>query len=384
MSRLQYWRDRPWRLGAVHSHEDENDPLQQAWRARVEHPKKPREGDNGFSTGYLTRISKEIVFCLDEANDNCPTLLYVTWGLDLATAELVLAANWMQVRPSRDELLTGLGLALAYHVPVVPDVDELAPQLEALERELLTTGFLLEGDEGKQRLINSRYARVDVDEVDALKLLQRCEPVMPSEVRVLVSTAQRELGARAEAGRVLAAVRLAIAELSTALEAAEANEADLQQCLTRHPILFGTEYSRLVPEFRLGGDYRMDFALVRSSGLADLVEIEASTHSVFNRRGDPSAALVHAEQQVLNWLGWLDRFGELARRDLPEIQRPVGYVVIGRENQWTDHDRHRLEQRNLILGSALQVMTWDGLLRRAQILLRHLEGLGRLAEEAET
>ena len=174
---------------------------------------------------------------------------------------------------------------------------------------------------------------------------------------------------------MLAALRLAISEMSRALSADSRNEAVLQQCLTRHPILFGPEYSRLVAEFRLGGDYRMDFALVRSSGLADLVEIEASTHAVFNRRGDPSGALVHAEQQVLDWLAWLDRFGELARRELPEIQRPVGYVVIGRDTGWEDEHHRRLQQRNLVFGAALQVLTWDGLLRRATTLLQHLEGL---------
>ena len=80
-----------------------------------------------------------------------------------------------------------------------------------------------------------------MDTVDALALLNRPEPIMPSEVRVLMATMQRELASRAEAGRMLAALRLAISEMSRALSADFRNEAVLQQCLTRHPILFGPE-----------------------------------------------------------------------------------------------------------------------------------------------
>src|SRR6202007_2214123 len=97
-----------------------------------------------------------------------------------------------------------------------------------------------------------------------------------------------------------------------------------QRALTRNAVLFGADYSRVHPKFRLGGDYEMDFALVRSSGLVDLGEIEASTHRLLNKRGDAAAPLVHAEQQVLDWLSWLDQHGSLARRDLPELQRPFG------------------------------------------------------------
>jgi len=216
---------------------------------------------------------------------------------------------------------------------------------------------------------------MDVDGVNALDALNTSEPIVPSEVRVLMATIRQELDARTEAGRVLASLRLGIAELESLLDGAAEREEDLQRCLARHPTLFGVEYARVDPKFRLGGDFEMDFALLHSSGLVDLVEIEASTHPVFNRRGDPSAALVHAEQQVLDWLAWLDQYGELTRRDLPEVQRPVGYVVIGRDERLSEQSRRKLTQRSAVMGASLQVMTWDGLLARAKNLLRHLEGL---------
>ena len=101
MSRVQRWRDKPWRLGVIHRHEDDNDALQEAWQQRVSNPKRAR-GEDGFSTSYLTKISKEIIYCRDGEVDGCPTLLYMTWGLDFGSAEMTLDANWI-ANPSRDE-----------------------------------------------------------------------------------------------------------------------------------------------------------------------------------------------------------------------------------------------------------------------------------------
>lgn len=377
MSRLQYWRENPWTLSVTYRHEGDDDPLQKAWAERITNPKRPRTASE-MTTGEIVRGSKEIIYFRNERG--LATFHYIGWILDLGTAELFVGPTWEEADPDRDGLLRTIGLAMAYHVPIVPDTPDLAPELQALEREVLAQGFTVGEGAEKTRLVHSTYARLDINAVEALELLNRAEPVMPTEARVLFATARRELDARAEAGQILRSLRLAVAELSEALDSSDRNEGSLQLSLTRHPILFGAEYSRLEPKFRRGGDYQLDFALVRWSGLVDLVEIEASTHAVFNKRGDPTSHLVHAEQQVLDWLAWLDRYGELARRDLPDIQRPVGYVVIGRDVEWDEATHHRLQQRNLVLGGALHVMTWDGLLRRADVLLRHLEGLSAASQ----
>ena len=77
----------------------------------------------------------------------------------------------------------------------------------------------------------------------------------------------------------------------------------------------------------------------------------------------------------MNWLAWLERYGGLARRDLPELQRPSGYVVIGRDDGLGDEGVARLRQRNSLFGGAVEVLTYDGLLQRVEALLRRLEGL---------
>jgi hypothetical protein len=157
-----------------------------------------------------------------------------------------------------------------------------------------------------------------------------------------------ELQKREEAGRVLAALRLAIAELEGLLNDRERNENDLQRCLTHNPILFGTDYRRVIPKHRLGDEYEMDYALERVSGLVDLVEIEASTHLLFTQAGNPRKELVHAEQQVLDWLDWIERHSEYARDRLPGLMRPFGYVIIGRSTNLSEKDRDRLHRRNSV------------------------------------
>lgn len=183
-----------------------------------------------------------------------------------------------------------------------------------------------------------------------------------------------EIHKRDEAGRILTSLRLAIGELEELLSAKERNENVLQRCLTENPILFGTDYSRVIPKHKLGGEYEMDYALERVSGVIDLVEIEASTHALFTKAGDPRKELVHAEQQVLDWLDWIERHGEYARDQLPGLMRPSGYIIIGRNIDLSKEDRERLNRRNNTLRDAFQILTYDDLLDRAKTLLGILEG----------
>ena len=378
MSRRAWWESQDWRISPITRHEGDDDPLQVAWYERVRDPKRPRE-DHPFSTGDLMRASKELIYCVDDGE---PGFLHITFGLDFGTAEITVGQSFMSIKLDEEEILRTIGMALAYHVPVVPDTMELEPELRAYERQVLSGGFPVKDGDDTKWLIHARYSRIDLDQADAMQMLSINEPIMPSEIRVVMETVQRELGRQSEAARVLAALRFAISELKQALAAGTGNEGELQRALTRHPVLFGPDYARVQPKFRLGGDYEMDFALIRVSGLVDLVEIEASTHRLFNKRGDAAGHLVHAEQQVLDWLAWLEEYGSLARRDLPEMQRPTGYVVIGRDSSLSKDDRKRLAQRNAVFGGALETLTYDGLLARANNLLSQLEGLRDATEFA--
>jgi hypothetical protein len=204
----------------------------------------------------------------------------------------------------------------------------------------------------------------------------------PAELLVLRGAVQREFEARDEAGRLLASLRAGIQELTVELQAEAANEGELQACLTRNPLLFGLDYHRVIPQHRLGAEYVMDYALERVSGFVDLVEIEASAHALYTQQHKPTAALVRAEQQVLDWLDWIERNADYARQSLPGVQRPLGYVVIGRSSSLSEEDQARLRRRNTTLQGSVQVLTYDDLLARAQMMLDRLQGAAAGTEVA--
>ncbi|HYN22799.1 MAG TPA: Shedu anti-phage system protein SduA domain-containing protein, partial [Thermoanaerobaculia bacterium] len=186
--------------------------------------------------------------------------------------------------------------------------------------------------------------------------------------------ALREIARINQAARILAQVERAVSELSSALVATRANERSLQRCLERNPILFGAEYVRIIPKHRLGSEYEMDFALERLDGLVDLVEIEASTRPLFTKAGDPSKYLVHAEQQALDWLEWVEHNSPYAREKLPGLATPIAFVVIGRSSSLDAVTAKRLRRRNVELGRRVRIQTYDDLLAGARNLLKMLEG----------
>ena len=76
------------------------------------------------------------------------------------------------------------------------------------------------------------------------------------------------------------------------------------------------------------------------------MEIEASTHKLYTKKGNPSAPLVHAEQQVDDWLSWLEEHSDSARDHLPGLNNPRGFVVIGRRSSLSGEDAEKLNGEN--------------------------------------
>jgi len=143
--------------------------------------------------------------------------------------------------------------------------------------------------------------------------------------------------------------------------------------LTEYPILFGTDYARLVAKPKLGSEYELDYALQKYSGEYDLVEIESSSLPLYTKGGNPSQYLVHAEQQVFDWLHWIERNNSYAREKLPELINPVGFVIIGRSCSLGENEKQKLYRRNAIYRGQLVIMTYDDLLIKANNLLTQLQ-----------
>ncbi len=275
----------------------------------------------------------------------------------------------------KEDIKHVLALAIVHDVPVYPNNERLASVLAKYHRDLLIEGFRAPDESGEYvRLQLANSPGPDVETLRHFESMRLTDAHSPAELQLIRDAVMAELAKRDEAGRILTSLRLAIEELSALLEQTTRNEGDLQECLTRNPILFGTEYRRVVPKHRLGTEYEMDYALEHATGLVDLVEIEASTHRLFTKKGDPRQALIHAEQQVLDWLDWLERHGMYARENLPGLVQPVGYVVIGRSIDLSEEDRKRLRRRNSFFRGNIRILTYDDLLGRARNLLGVLEG----------
>jgi len=317
---------------------------------------------------------------LDTSGDK-PLFHIVGYHLDSSTFELKVSAafqilmNGDTQKEWDEEIVYIIGLTVPHEIPVYPNTDDEAPLLAKYHRELMTHGMLVPDGAGKKvRLVWPRSPREKLDSFSYLDELKHIQLHQPAELVLIQDAVRREIASRDEAGRALASLRFAIAELESLLMRTLRNEHALQRCLEANPVLFGPDYQRVIPKHRLGAEYEMDYALVRVSGLVDLAEIESSTLQLFKKNGDPTADLIHAEQQVMNWLDWMETNEAYARQKLPNIMRPMGYVVIGRSSTLSEANKRRLQLRNALLVGGLQVLTYDDLLARAQNLLRLLLG----------
>ena len=96
---------------------------------------------------------------------------------------------------------------------------------------------------------------------------------------------------------------------------------------------------------------------------------------MFNKSGDPTSHLVHAEQQVLDWLSWITKYGFYAEGNLPGLMNPVGFVVMGRRQDLNETTKLKLKQRNTVFRGQLCILTYDDLLDKAKNTSRILNGL---------
>lgn len=195
-----------------------------------------------------------------------------------------------------------------------------------------------------------------------------------SEISYYKSKLMSKLKQLDNAQYVINSLKEGINQLSTLLESPKRNENALQKTLTNYPILFGVEYTRVIDKQRFGSEYEADYVLERYNGLYDIVEIEASTLKLYTKQGNPKSELVHAEQQIMDWLEWIEHNNPYAREKLQELYSPKGYVVIGRSKTLTPENKEKLRRRNLVFRDKIEIITYDDLLDNAKSLLDFLTG----------
>jgi len=107
-----------------------------------------------------------------------------------------------------------------------------------------------------------------------------------------------------------------------------ANHSYFFQCIVR---LDGQ--SPLYSKIELGDEFVVDFACFDSSSVGPewyLVEIESPICKMFTKAGRPSAQLTHTVQQVNDWRAWVQENLHAARKLMPYIDQPLGYIFMGR------------------------------------------------------
>jgi hypothetical protein len=186
--------------------------------------------------------------------------------------------------------------------------------------------------------------------------------------------------------------RAEIAAFESALDEAR-DEYDMQRFLEANPRiliqhLVGGRSAWIIPKKRLGAEHETDFMIAQkaSGGLVwYAVELERPQARIFNKNGDPSAALTHALRQINDWRDWLSQNRDYAARPRersglglisidPELE---GLIVIGRDAELdqcaTASRRRRLERTHRI-----KIETYDWLLSQAS---ERLDGLDKRARD---
>lgn len=330
-----------------------------------------------FSVENIVSACKELIY---KKSSGKPSFEAITYVLNAESLELEISSSFeIEFREDEDlddEIQRLLAVATIEEIPVYPNTPELAQELAEYHKKMLVQGFTApDGQGGKVHLKITKKTSLDLINDGALDNLTTSNMYLPAELEIILQSVRAEMQRRDHAGRILGSLALAISELEELLELECRNENSLQSCLTRNPIVFGTEYVRIIPKHRLGAEYEMDYALEKTTGLFDLIEIESSSLKLFNKKGNPTSDLVHAEQQVFDWLHWIARHSSYARENLPDLMHPVGFVITGRRKDLPGSMLSKLKQRNALFKGQVHIMTYDDLLDRARNINRQISGL---------
>jgi len=175
-----------------------------------------------------------------------------------------------------------------------------------------------------------------------------------------------------------------IAQYEALLES-NATEPKIHDFLAGHSYFFNN-YIRLFgpspmySKVKLGSDFEVDFAWFDGGSFGAewrFVEIEPPSHRIFTNTGQPSAQLTHAIQQVRDWHAWIHNNIQYARKLLPKIEYPMGYVFIGRRSEFTPTKLNKLRRLCYENRMFLEIHTLDtlsGCARSVKALIKEREG----------
>lgn len=210
-------------------------------------------------------------------------------------------------------------------------------------------------------------------------------------------TLQHELALASSRIQELEATEASVSSVVVSLDAYRRRLSSLEELLAKEGVgeeevkqflkseasrfIFGLDCVRVRTEHELGDDFAADFVLEYPSQRYVFVEIENPRHRLYTQRGNPTAALTHARQQVEDWQEWVEQNNPYAQNKLPGCASPEGLVVIGRRTTLTVEDSRRLERANINSRGRLRIITYDDLLESARLVIKNLDA--SMAEEPD-
>ncbi|UYV17000.1 DUF4263 domain-containing protein [Porphyrobacter sp. ULC335] len=385
-ARLNLWKE-PKQLGFGVIGDSENaKAILELW-SKLNQGKPKKEG-KGFTLNELIKPCRELIY--DERDGKIifhAISHYINPdALNIEVGQLFEISSSDDDRTDEEEAIDILAIAAMEEVPVFPNQSEFLPRLTELHRRLLTEGFTAPDGKGNRvRLKFSKRPTIEFLEVGRLQEIDCTITIFPAEIALIRDVALREIARLTRAESVLLALDRGIEELEYEINVSTRNENAIQRCITRNPILFGVEYVKILPKHRLGSEYEMDYAGQRFDGSYDLIELESSNLPIYTKSGNPSSQLTHAEQQVLDWLAWVEENYPYAAQSLNGISNPKGFVIIGRRADMSDSSAEKLRRRNIYWAGRISILTYDDLLNRAKLIKARLTAdLGDLNSNAST
>ena len=146
---------------------------------------------------------------------------------------------------------------------------------------------------------------------------------------------------------------------------------DVHPFLAEHTYFLHPALETIVsePTIGVGTEFRPDFIIREATGDYILVEIENPKQPLFTKRGDFTAEVSHAVQQVEDWQEWLEQNLPTAQRHYPDIVSPRGLIVMGRHANMGQKERQKLSRRNINTRGRLEIITYDELIASSRAYL---------------
>lgn len=159
------------------------------------------------------------------------------------------------------------------------------------------------------------------------------------------------------------------------LIARDAEEEVFQEFFEENPVFLNTKMKKAMPKKSFGGEGFPDFLLILHDSSYLLVEIEKPGVRLFNKRGDPTSELTHAQQQIRGYLEWsIEEKEFLRKRGCPNISadNTKGLVVIGKTSKLAIDELRKLANLNAEVRSRYEITTFDQILVENETILRNL------------